>query len=407
MSEPTSKQSKRKKKTSLKQKTSTSTASTSTDSSDEVLLTNEQSKTAISDQSNQKTEIGRSPVETVQKKSGFGLSIFACLLSMIAIGATGYTWYKMEVLSTRANAGLALGVQEISGQITRIGDNVSVLQTTQSNTVTQEQLTTRLLEAKVGVDSKLGSLERDQEDLSESVLKISTDLQKGANEYVIDEVSHLLKLANNNVIFSQNVDGAINAFSLAETQLKELASPRFSKVRSLINEEIELLSSIEQVDIESTLAKLNSISNKVGTLALENEPPVLEVAVEKIDADEPLEWQSEVKTMLLDIVNPFKVQRVGKAPKPLLAPSERYFLDQNFKLALNKAEIALLQGREELYVSNIIQASAWLNDYFDLNDKHVKEVLAQLDELKAITFPEDFPSVAGSYDLLQSIKGGQ
>ena len=360
--------------------------------------------------SNQTSEIGKPPVETVQKKSGSGLSVVAILLSLIAIGVTGYTWYQIQVLSANENTELAVGVKDIAGNVDRISDSVSRLQTSQSDVVTKAQLGNRLLEAQVNVDKQLGLLKRDQKDLSESVLKISSDLQKGSNEYVIDEVSQLLKLANNNVIFSNNIDASIKAFTLADTQLKELASPRFSAVRRKINQEIQLLRSIEQIDIESTLAKLSAISASISSLKLENEPPVIEEpASDKPLADDKQEltWRTELNKMWSDIINSVSIQRIDQPPKPLLAPNQRYFLNQNFQLTLNKAELALLQGRQAVYVESVSEANSWLTDYFDLDNKRVKSTIEQLNKLKSIEFTRDIPPVAGSYDLLQSIKGGQ
>ena len=420
MSKPTSKKKSTKKKVSTVGKTSSVNKNESEELKPEAPKEPQvQSKKPVdarpekadtSSDSNQTSEIGKPPVETVQKKGGSGLSIVAILLSLIAIGVTGYTWYQIQVLGANENTELAVGVKDIAGNVDRISDSVSRLQTSQSDVVTKAQLGNRLLEAQVNVDKQLGLLKRDQKDLSESVLKISSDLQKGSNEYVIDEVSQLLKLANNNVIFSNNIDASIKAFTLADTQLKELASPRFSAVRRKINQEIQLLRSIEQIDIESTLAKLSSISASISSLKLENEPPVIEEpASDKPLADDKQEltWRTELNKMWSDIINSVSIQRIDQPPKPLLAPNQRYFLNQNFQLTLNKAELALLQGRQAVYVESVSEANSWLTDYFDLDNKRVKSTIEQLNKLKSIEFTRDIPSVAGSYDLLQSIKGGQ
>ena len=122
---------------------------------------------------------------------------------------------------------------------------------------------------------------------------------------------------------------------------------------------------------------------------------------------EEVTWASEVKKLLSEVVNAVSIQKVGKAPKPLLAPTERYFLDQNIKLAMTKAEIALLQNRKALYLSSLGDAEQWLNDYFDLDASNVKEALATIASLKETKFSQKLPSVIGSYNLLQTIKGGQ
>jgi len=357
----------------------------------------------------QPSKIGKPSVDTVQKKSGTGLSVFAILLSLVAIAASAYMWYQINVLSKDSDAELAVGITGIAGDVERISDSVVRLQASQSNVVSDAQLSTRLLQAKVNADKQFDQLERSQQDLTETLVSIKGDLKKGTDEYVVDEVSQLLKLANNNVIFANDTEAAIKAFTLADTQLKELASPRYSEVRRKINEEIGVLRSIDQIDIESSLAKLSLISSTITTLPLENEPPVVEAkaSAKELDDDAEITWRGELNKFWSDMLNSVSIQRVDQPPKPLLAPKERYFLNQNFQLMVTKAEIALLQGRQAVYVNSIAEASAWVNDYFDLRDKRVKKVVSGLNELKDIKWNQTAPSVAGSYDLLQSIKGGQ
>jgi len=48
-----------------------------------------------------------------------------------------------------------------------------------------------------------------------------------------------------------------------------------------------------------------------------------------------------------------------------------------------------------------------LREYFDVKDVNVQSVLAQLAKLKLEKISVELPSISGSYDALQSIKGGQ
>lgn len=344
----------------------------------------------------------------VVKSGGKGLSVFAILLSLLALAGVGFTWYQTQVEGVRSESKLASGVTEIGGQVSRLGDSISRLQTEQASVVTQEQLTTKLLESSNAIDLQLRDLKNDQAQLLGAVEKINADRKKGINEFVLDEVSQLLKLANNSAVFAGNAESAISALQLADIQLKELADPRFSEVRRKINEEIAVLDAIEIVDVERISATLSSMSNKVPTLPLENEPPKgAEIAVIEEPSNESLDWRSELRRMWTDIVNSVQVQRVDQPPKPLLAPQQRYFLNQNLQLNLAKAELAVLQDRPAVFKQSLETTEQWLKDYFDLKDSGVQAVLKQLGELKAEKLGAKLPSVAGSYSLLQTIKGGQ
>ncbi|RBP53438.1 uroporphyrinogen-III C-methyltransferase [Arenicella xantha] len=338
-----------------------------------------------------------------------GLSVVAILLSLGALAGSGYTWYDNNVVRVQKNSDLAVSVTEIGGDVTRLGDAIVRLQTAQSNAVTEPQLMSQILQLNSSVDLQLRDLKQTQTVLSESVAKVNETMQKGVNSYVIDEVAQLLTLANNNVVFSGDVTSAIKALSLADAQLKSLADPRFAIVRQKINEEIGLLRNAEQIDIERMTGELSALAARVPNLKLENDRPTLEPVVlePEIDAAQQKTVRGVLRQVWADVVNRFDIQRIDQPPKPLLAPEHRYFLNQNLQLQLAKAELAALQGRSTVYQQSLESALTWMTEYFDLNDSDVKQVMEQLTALRAQPIKVDLPPVTQSFELLQSIKGGQ
>lgn len=342
------------------------------------------------------------------KTPGRGLSIFAILMSLLALGATGFTWYQTQVSRVAQQSDLVVGVTQIGGEVTRLGDSISRLQSAQSSVVSQEQLTTRILESTSGFNQQFNAIAQQHQGLTDAVEKINDGLRKGVNDLVVDEVSQLLKLANNSAIFNADAVSAVKALKLADSQLKELADPRFSQVRRKINEELVLLDSIEVVDVESVAVRINALSERIVELPLENEPPT-QGRVDLVDSEpvqEEVNWRTELRQIWRDMVNSIQVQRVDQPPKPLLAPQQRYFLNQNIQLMLSKAELAMLQSKPTIYAHSLDDAEQWLKQYFDLKDSNVQEALAELTELEALSISRELPAVVGSYDLLQSIKGG-
>ena len=381
----------------------------------ELSLDKEDSNSKKSSTNKNSRPTGTETVQTTsnQQSSGkqnSGLSIFAIFLSLIALGLCGYQWYSSQINATNKNTQFALDIGQIGGQVTRISDSVARLKADQTNIVTQAELENKIITANSSFDKQFRDLEQSQESVVASVATINEELRKGANQYVLDEVSQLLRLGNNSAIFTNNAESAVNAFMLADIQLKELNNPRYAVVRRKINEEIQLLKSIEQVDSENVLAQLNFITSKVSSLPLENKLPVGEslIAINTpTNNDQTTTWRTEFKKMFSDIINSVSIQKVDTPPKALLAPRERYLLDQNLKLQLVKAEIALLQDNQTLYTNSITEATNWISGYFDPEDDLVKKILSQLTSLKKERLNTKLPAVSGSYDLLQTIKGGQ
>jgi uroporphyrin-3 C-methyltransferase len=346
------------------------------------------------------------PISSKNSNSGGrGLGVIAIILSLVALGISAYSYYKNEIDAKAKETQLTIKMVEVGGDVARIGDSLSRLQADQKKGVSKEQLTTRLLESNNAVDLQFRDVRQSQLDMQNAITQINSDLNRGVNDFVLEEVSQLLKMANNSALFSGDARLSAKALQLADLQLKEIADPRFSSVRRKINQEIALLENIEQIDLESVTVKLKGLAVRIPTLALENDVP----ATGKLTIDasgEPDDLKGWLNEMWADIVNYNSVQRIDKAPKPLLLPEQRYFLNQNIQLQLAKAELALMQNHAVYYSDSLETATQWLNEYFDLRDESVKQVLAQIAELKAMSLSQELPVISGSYSELQAIRGG-
>ncbi len=356
------------------------------------------------------TQTQSQPPAVVVQKSGKGLSVFAILLSLFAMAGTAFSLYVVLVLEPQKNlkeeGALAVGVTEIGGQVSRLGDTIQRIQIAQDDVVSQAVLDAKLSEVSNNTDLKVRSIQETQRQVSTLVDKLSDDLNKGTKDYTIAEVAQLLKLANHSVNFSKDPGAAINALNLADAQLKELADPRYAIVRQAINEEIASLESVTSVDLENITGRLRAIEKVIPDLPLENDTPVLgDIEVDKPDGD--TDFKSQLKVIWADLVAEFKPQRIDQAPKPLLAPEQRYFLDQNIQLQLAKAQLSVLQSRAGEYTVSLESAENLLNSYYATRSDEVIKVLNNLEALKSTQLANDLPNVSKSYDLLQKARGGR
>lgn len=345
------------------------------------------------------------------KSGGKGLGLFAILLSLLALGASGYLVYQAEFDGIEQENKLFMGVTSIGSDVAVLAERMEQLQRAQrsveKNTVSSDQLKTRLLESSNQNDLVFRDIKEEQKNLRGTLERLSTDAERGGDKLALEEVSQLLKLANNSAVFAGDKNSAINALKLADSQLKQLSDPRYSVVRRTINQEIGVLEAIESVDVVGVTSKLDALANKIASLPLENEPPVVgELEIAHHTDDEPMTFASELKKLWVDTLNTVKIKRIDQPPKPLLAPEQRYFLDQNIQLKLNTAELAVLKGQSEIYKRSLAAAIVWLQDYFDPRDADVRQVISDLQGLANQALGGELPSVAGSYDQLQRIKGG-
>ena len=79
----------------------------------------------------------------------------------------------------------------------------------------------------------------------------------------------------------------------------------------------------------------------------------------------------------------------------LYAINARYFLDQNLQLMLHGAQLALLQGKGDLFRGNLGQATEWVREYFDGNTPAVVEFLADLERIRDLNTDVPRPDISG------------
>ncbi len=369
-------------------------------------ITSEQ--TALSPEPSTQTPLA--PAAPV-KSGGKGLAWLALLVSLLAIGGSGYQFYLTQIVKQSDALNLVTGVNQIGSDVKVLAERINQLQREQQtfaqNTVSKETLQTNLLQASNQNDLALRDIKQAQRNVDDTLKKLAANAERGADKLALDEVSQLLKLANNSAVFSRDRVSAINALKLADSQLQQLADPRYAVVRRSINAEITELEAIASVDISRVTAQLGAAAKRVPGLPLENEPPVVgQLSVAEPAEAQEISFSDEMSKLWVMVVNTVKIKRIDQPPKPLLAPEQRYFLDQNIQLRLATAELAVMQNQAEVYKRNVNSALEWLLDYYDPRDSEVKAVVAELRELVEQPMAPELPSIAGSYDQLQRIKGG-
>ena len=330
-------------------------------------------------------------------------TMFAILLSLVALSASAYIWYDIQILNKDKESALTIGVMEINAHVQRLGDSINRLQAEQDKAISQAELGASLTTLENQLDLKLRELSARQLQLTELVNKLGSDLAKGTNEYAEAEVFQLLKFANHSLNFSKDVAAAKNALQLADDHLKELSDPRYSQVRQQLNQELASLDNLYLPDVAQISGTIQAIVQLVPNLELENETP----AVGPVEMAPALEAQGvfgQFKQIGRDILAWLEPQRIDTAPKPLLAPEQRYFLDQNIQLMLNKAELAMMQNQTEIYRSSLASAKQMLDDYYAPHDPEVSKTLEQIEGLQNKALLSELPDISGSFTMLKGLQ---
>lgn len=333
-------------------------------------------------------------------KGARALGAFAVLVALVSLGISGYLWYQSQVTDKLADARLA-------GNVSTLDSELKGLKEAQSN-IEQERTQQRAAtdEALQSMRSDLSTLQQHQADLSDSVAKVYAELDRSVSTWAVEEVEQLLLLANLRLRLAADRDTALAALEIADQRLQDLGDPVFVETRGLIAADIATLQTIEPVDIPGVALRLAGAAKVVDRLPLATQPRLEASQLDggKDAASEDSDWMVAGREVWQSLSALVRVQNTSEPRKPLLAPTQTYFLHENLRLLLHGAQLALLRDATQTYRDDLTQALVWIDEYFDTEDQAVIQFKADLEGMLGANLEPEFPDISSSLAALRSAK---
>jgi uroporphyrin-3 C-methyltransferase len=338
------------------------------------------------------------PTEAPRKR-GSGLAVFAALLSILALGASGYIWYHIQFTQQQKASDAAIGLTKIGSKIEQIDRDLDRVVLQQQGFVSRDNV-------ELSIERNFDEVREQQALLEAAVNKINGNFVRGIDAWRLEEVEQLLRVANQGLALTGNRDAAIRALKLADEGLQSLADPRYTAVRLAIAADVGVLENSAVPDITGIASELIALAASVSGLPLINEPDGVTVEQPVIEVGDGTTWRTELRRLLNDLIGLVKIQKVDQSPRPLLAPEQRYFLEQNLQTMLYGAQLALLMGEYDLFHRNVEQAIDWVEAYFDTQQAVATSYLADLNRILATDLQSDNPDISRSMTAYQRVGSG-
>ena len=217
-------------------------------------------------------------------------------------------------------------------------------------------------------------------------------------------MEYLLTIANHRLLMQRDAAGALELLALSDQVLADLDDFRFHEVRALLAAEQLALRTFEHPDIQGVFLRLESVKGSLGNLPIRLPDYTAE------DADVPAET-AEDASMVDAFSPPLGRPRPVPPPRrrghsPVLAPAEAEYLEQHLRLALERAQLAVLRGDQDIFETSLRAAAHWLHRFVDPDRSAVVETLAELDELQGIDLDVQPPDISGSLARLRELRRG-
>jgi uroporphyrin-3 C-methyltransferase len=219
--------------------------------------------------------------------------------------------------------------------------------------------------------------------------------------WMLAEAQYLLRLANQRLIMTGDVASALALLNSADNVLREFdVDGALHEVRSVLASDMAALRAVPKVDTQGIYVRLSALMERAAALVA-IEPPALQLGGDPAEGED---WQSRLRRgyqAAIDQLSRYIVVRRREAPiESLIDPQWEQLLQQNVRMLLQQAQIAMLAGNQPLYAESLQRASGWLREFF-ADDTDAGAVASALDELRAARISAQVPDVARSVRALQ------
>lgn len=213
--------------------------------------------------------------------------------------------------------------------------------------------------------------------------------------WMLAEAEYLLRLANQRLMMEQEVTSALALLQSADQILLDVGDVNLFRVRAEIAKEVMALRAVGEPDIEGAFLSLAALSDQLSSLPLLSPRSKLDTELDPAPETEPFQ---DVLAHLEKLVT---IRHREQPVAPLLPPEQHYYVQQNLRLMLEQAQLALLQRKPLLYIQSLAKAEQWVQDYFEFNASN-GSLLESLADLKQLNIAPQLPDISKSLALLKS-----
>lgn len=328
------------------------------------------------------------------KVSGFVAGI-AIIGALAALGGVGYLWNEGRVEKAKLEFEKHNQQVELEAQRTQLAALQSTIDSLQ-----KELGETKLLAANVQSDSNLlnGRLSAIEGQIAEMTGSHRID-------WMLKEVEHFIMVAERRLSLLGDVNGAQALMFEADQLVREMAEPAARPLRKAVQEDLYALNQAAEVsvDTEGLFTKLGLLNDKVGDLKISSikyEMELTQSPTEEIVPEDGLAYAwYEIKHFFKSLV---RVQHVTENEiKPLLLQDQQAFIEQNIRLLLEQAQLALLRGDQIVYNASLKEVANRINTYLRTNTSESQAFLKTLAELRQEVIDPAVPSIENSVRAVQ------
>ena len=256
--------------------------------------------------------------------------------------------------------------------------------------VLEDTLDKEFVEQQSSIQTSLNEMAEQLDNNNARLLSLSS---VNRDDWKLQEAQYLLRLADQRILLEKDSQNALALALSADDVLREVDQADLMAVRKLLAEEISVLKMVGVIDREGIYLRLSAVSNQIDAIPFITPLGAQEALLEEEITPDNETFKQKVTryfyAMLHKLSSYVRVRDHGKTINAVLPPSEQKYLQQNLRLMLEQAQVALLRNEEGIYQESLVKAQNWINQYYTLKEK----ATAVLEELQSLLQEEVAPDL--------------
>lgn len=329
------------------------------------------------------------------------LWILAVLAFIAAIALGLWSWQQWHA------------TQALQQSITSLQQETAQLEQLYGDTGNQRSQRLQALEDKLASQREM--IATQQRQIDHNARELLEAGNRTRTDWLLAEAEYLLRIANQRLMIEKDIRGAIAALNSADEVLNESDDIGVYPVRQQLAKEIMTLKGLNNVDRTGLYLTLEAAIGSISELtdnALASDR--LASTLAQSQDDTPAQT-SEAGSWWMDAWNNAKstlsqvvvVRRLDEPVKPMLSPEQSAYARLNLQLMLEEAELAVLQGRQELYSRSLTKASNAIDTWYDSTNPKIVALSDTLEEMASRNIDPELPDISSSLQLLKARLAGR
>ena len=322
---------------------------------------------------------------TPPPRSGGGLALLLAVLLLVTLAGAGFGgwwgWQYWEDFRQELDAREADWQQE------------------------RESLSRRIDELESTLGSRDGALDSLSDDLAttrDDLISLAEQVSREAGLQEQDvqrlEVEYLLRTARHMSYLTGDLRQAENLLLQADRMIREFEDLAYLPVREALAEDLQALRAVPVPDVDGLYFQLAALAGEAGRWQWWPDDR-FQGAEERAALPDDALWYQRLGHELRDLVN---IRYRDDVSTQRLTASEFAQARTQFRLLMQQAQAALLQGRQSLYESSLEQAMDWIAEGGD-QIPQAGRILAQLEEMHAVQVQVQVPDIDRGLTRLQAL----